>query len=457
MHARRFQGATVSDAYEQVRAVLGDDAVIISTRNATSPGMLGFGAREFVEVVAGIPDAAEIDPAMPLRPLAQDAAAHDLVRDLAEQAAARPLDEPDLTAELELAPPFVNSLAGSARGGPFDAVARIPVGPTVRPSTPTPAAAPSAALDRVLLANLATGLQEIRALLERITHEPPNPTVAIDAEATPVAALHDRLAAQGVPPGLVQAVSEALTGPIAAGASAADVRRATVSALAAQLPPSVVLDLTHQPATIVIVGPSGAGKTTAAIRLGMELVQQGLRVSVAGTDVDRAGAPQQLVAFGAAAGLRVRNCYTPGELQALIADGASDVVIVDTVGHNGARADRMAELGAYVRAVRERTVLLALPATMQGDDLLRLTTSFAGLHPSGLLLTRCDETETFGGLLSAVQRAGIGIAYTTHDDSVGTPSHPGDNHALATAVLMGRWPESLPASASASAFGRRAG
>ena len=77
----------------------------------------------------------------------------------------------------------------------------------------------------------------------------------------------------------------------------------------------------------------------------------------------------------------------------------------------------------------------------------------AGVHPAGLLLTRCDETETFGGLWSAVAQAGIGIAYTTHDDSVGDPAHPGDNHALAAAVLLGRWPERV----TASAFGRRAG
>jgi flagellar biosynthesis protein FlhF len=446
MRARRFQGPTVSAAYEHVRAALGDDAVIISTRNATAPGMLGFGAREFVEVVAGIPEEAELDRSVPLRPLAQDAAAHDLVRGIAEQAAARAEGEP----EVELAPPFLNSMAGSAHGGPFDAITRVSAARGVQP--PVPASAAPAALDRALLANLAAGLQEVRALLERLTRE--HVTSPVEAGPAPLAELRDRLLAQGVRHALLLSLLDEVARSVTPDASGEAVRQAAESALAAQLPPPITLDLARRPHAIFIVGPSGAGKTTAAVRLGMQFTQQGLHVTVAGTDVDRAGAPQQLQAFGAAAGLRVRTCYTPGELQALIADGESDVVIVDTVGHNGARTDRMAELGAFMQVARERTVLLALPATMQSEDLLRLTRAFTGLHPGGLLLTRCDETETFGGLWSAVEQAGIGIAYTTHDDAVGEPAHPGDNHALATAVQLGRWPARV---STASGFGRRAG
>lgn len=480
MRAKRFQAATIAEAYEQVRLTLGDDAVIISTRQAVAPGMFGFGKREFVEVVAGIPEVPQ--SAMPSRPLVQDAAAHDIVRGLAERAAARgsgldialpqesPFADQPLRAlprlddederDAELAPPFVNSFAGIGRGGPFDVQERTA---TPRMTAPPPAApAPIAPLmpaasaepmhaDRELLATLVAGLDDVRALVERMALE--RAAAAIEGGPAALADVKSRLEDQGVAASVLVPVLDRCAAALAPNASADATRQTVERRLAATLPQPVSLDLAKRPATIFIVGPAGAGKTTAAVRLGMQFAQQGLRVTIAGTDVDRAGAPQQLQAYGAAAGLRVRICYTPGELQALIGEGESDLVIIDAPGHNGTRTDRMAELGAFTQVARDRHLLLTLPATMQADDLLRVTRAYASVKPSGLLLTRCDETETFGGLLSAIAQSRLGVAYTTHDESVGDPARPGDNHALASAVFRGRWPERAPLAVA----GKRAG
>jgi flagellar biosynthesis GTPase FlhF len=59
----------------------------------------------------------------------------------------------------------------------------------------------------------------------------------------------------------------------------------------------------------------------------------------------------------------------------------------------------------------------------------------------GLVLTRCDETEAFGALLTAACEHGIGIAYSTHGEGVSDPLRGGDNHALALAIVGGSWPE----------------
>ena len=88
MQLRRFQAATITEAYERVREELGDDAVIVSTRS--TPGVPGSGPSSTVEVVAGTPDgdSAATEPIT----FDQDAAIHDLVRGVAEaQAAGQPL------------------------------------------------------------------------------------------------------------------------------------------------------------------------------------------------------------------------------------------------------------------------------------------------------------------------------------------------------------------------------
>ena len=73
MQAKRFQATSLAEAYALVRDKFGDEAVILSTRNAVGPGRFGLGRREYVEVVAGLPDAS--DQLDGTAPLAEDVAA----------------------------------------------------------------------------------------------------------------------------------------------------------------------------------------------------------------------------------------------------------------------------------------------------------------------------------------------------------------------------------------------
>ena len=99
----------------------------------------------------------------------------------------------------------------------------------------------------------------------------------------------------------------------------------------------------------------------------------------------------------------------------------------------------MAELNAFTQVARRRSVLLTLPATMKGSDLNDVVAAYSGIGIDGLVLTRCDETSTFGALASVAIEASIGIAYTAHSDQVSDAATAGDNLALAKAVVSGRW------------------
>lgn len=215
--------------------------------------------------------------------------------------------------------------------------------------------------------------------------------------------------------------------------------RALSRALVALLPAPPTLTLGGEPRALVLVGPSGAGKTTLAMRMALELRRGGLRVMVASTDVSRVGAPQQLDAMGAALDMPVSLCYAPADVAALFSGEALDVVIVDTAGHMGGRRDRLAELSAMLRSLPRRDVLLALPATMRATDQRDVVTAYQKCGLAGLVLTRCDETVRFGGSASAAIEASLGVAYTTHSDQVTEAPRVGDARALAAAVATGRW------------------
>ena len=468
MRVKRFQADTLAEAYARVREALGDDALIVSTRQAFAPGLAGFGRREFVEVVAGLP--ADVDAYMPDRALDDDVAVHDFVRSVAEAAAtghtldvSLPAEVPAAPRRIEtgrieqvraearraatalaaesdaFAPPFANPAAGSARAA-GSAATGVPA-PVARarraPAAPAPVAPTASAHDETTLQQLAASLSEVRALVRRLALDRASDTLN-DAPAA-VLELRADLLDQGVPPDVLLPALQHITASLPTDAAEHSVRDAALERLAAQLP-----------ATIFVVGPAGAGKTTFAVRLALQLQRQGLRVTIAGTDVDRAGAPQQLQAYGTATNIPVRSCYTPGELQGLIAEHAADIVIVDTAGNSGLRRERMAELQAFLQAVPERAVLLTVPATMKHDDLTRIGAAFRGATPQGFVLTRCDEAASFGAAFAFAAATRVGIAFSTHDDTVSSAPRGADNSALAAAVIEHRWPTATDARVTAA-------
>lgn len=449
MQLRRFQAATISKAYERVREELGDDAVIVSTRS--TPGVPGTGRTNAVEVVAGAPDGG--DATTPPIAFDQDAAAHDLVRGVAEaQAAGQPLgiedsDGGERSDEPPLAPPFVNEMAGAGRRGPFDLWSGDDEGslepPTAPDTTSTPADPPAepatSPRNDQLLAAMARQLTELREIVERISNERVNERV--DAGPEGLQEARARLIEQGVSPAALMPVLDQVANAMVPDATREQAWQALQRRLAAQLAPVVTLELGRPTLAVFVLGPGGSGKTSFAVRLGRDLAEtRSARVTLAGFDINRAGAPQQLTACGAATGLAVRLCYTPGELKALLDSGGADVVVIDSPGHNGSRSDRTAEMHAFLRAAPHRVSLLALPATAKTPDLLRMTAAFTPARLDGLVLTRCDETETFGALYSAAIESGVGVAYSTHGEGISAGLRPADNHAFATAVLGGRWP-----------------
>ncbi len=423
METRTFRAASIDEAYEMVRAALGEDAMIVSTH--TSPRL---GGTSEVEVVATRPTA--IAPVH--RALASDFAAHAVVRAAAEDAATAPPassveDDPDDHTA------FVNPMAGAWRQAGINGV--LP--PFEGDDQPTEVEPAGSLIDAI-----ADRTRVIESAVQWLAAQ----RAADIVEGGPPAfrEVHARLVEHGVPPRLLIPLVRRLEGQLRGDISTREALRATERMLAGLFTPPVAFDFDRAGQVVFVVGPHGSGKTSVAIRLAREIVGP-RRAVVAGTDVDRAGAPQQLMASAAAAGVEARLCYTPSELRGLLREESSNVVIVDTVAHSGSRADRMAELKAYTALAPQRITLQVLPATVNASDALRTTAALSALSVNGLVVTRVDEATGLGGVAAAMLKSNLGLAYTTSSEDLASGLAVGDNHALALAVLTGLWPARRPA------------
>lgn len=384
-----FTAASMVEAYEQVREVLGPDALILSTQ--TMP-RLGGAVQVEIVAVPGEPEDAYVD-------LEDDMAAHSLVRAVAESTASR------RAANVAL------SLTANEQ----------------------PAAVRSA---DELLASIEERTQSLEAGMRWLTAS--RARTVLEGSPSPLRDVYDTLVEHGVIPRLLEPLLQRLESQLRNDLSKREIMRAAERTLAIQLPPARRVEVGHAGQVIFLVGPPSSDKTATALRLAAE-VRGGRRGIVASTDVDRAGGPQQFLAAASAAGIEGRVCYTPSELRTLLHEASTDLVVVDCAPDGAARPDRMLELKSFLRVATRHEVLIAVPASLNAAAAQRAVAAYASLEPAGLVLTGIDEAVGFGGAISAMLATNVGVAFAA-PTSPAQPLTMGDNHAIALAVLIGRWP-----------------
>ncbi|WP_147916489.1 signal recognition particle-docking protein FtsY [Ruania zhangjianzhongii] len=169
------------------------------------------------------------------------------------------------------------------------------------------------------------------------------------------------------------------------------------------------------PATILMVGVNGTGKTTTVGKLARLLVAEDQDVLLGAADTFRAAAADQLATWGERVGVGVVRSEKEGADPASVAFDAVktgretgvDVVIVDTAGRLQNKAGLMDQLGKIRRVVSRQApvaeVLLVLDATT-GQNGMRQAQVFAeAVDISGIVLTKLDGTAK-GGIVVSVQR-----------------------------------------------------
>jgi len=177
------------------------------------------------------------------------------------------------------------------------------------------------------------------------------------------------------------------------------------------------IDLSAQPAVMMMVGVNGTGKTTTIGKVAWHLARElDLDVIIAAADTYRAAAVEQLAEWAERAGAQIVRS-APGSdpgavafdaVEAAEARGA-DVVIVDTAGRLQTQGNLMDELSKVRRVIGKRLegapheTLITIDATT-GQNGLRQAQAFAdAVDVSGVVLTKLDGTAK-GGITLAIAR-----------------------------------------------------
>ena len=186
----------------------------------------------------------------------------------------------------------------------------------------------------------------------------------------------------------------------------------------------LVIDGSHSPMVILMVGVNGVGKTTTIGKLAKRFQAEGKTVMLAAGDTFRAAAVEQLQVWGERNNIAVVAQHTGADSASVIYDALAaararhvDVLIADTAGRLQNKAHLMEELKKVVRVMQKldpqapHEVLLALDATTGQNAISQAKLFKEAVGVSGLVLTKLDGTAKGGVVFTLADRFAIPLRF----------------------------------------------
>jgi flagellar biosynthesis protein FlhF len=194
-----------------------------------------------------------------------------------------------------------------------------------------------------------------------------------------------------------------------------------------------------KPQIVVLIGPTGVGKTTTLMKLATHPGVYGKRkVGLLSVDHFRIAADEPLRTFSRLTSIPVRKATTIEEFQAhLKAWSDREVILVDTPGRSPFFPDYIRHLQRCLSATSEPEVYLVISVTADLEDLFLTAGTYLTLNPAGMIATKLDETSRPGKLISIAEEVGLPIACLTTGQTIPSDLKTGPGEFLWEKILQG--------------------
>lgn len=424
------------EALRMVKAELGPDAMILSTKTERIGGFLGFFSKQVYRVTAAIDPVRKPSPPVAAPPVYREPAPRErTAREEMESSMLAPLAR-----ELKDLREKVESL--TRREGEQRAEAKLADGADVAEPQDS----------GINLKNIPrSDLEEIKKLLlatlaksqEGVAKDVQWPTISDGAdvggqsgaellpEDSPLAR---ELATNGVSTDLIRKIVDTLnTLPLQSGNQTVKGRLGETLGRLIKFAGTLKLKK-NSPRIIALVGPTGVGKTTTTAKLAaMYALNRGNKVALITMDIFRVGAVEQLKTYSRIMGIPLEVASTPKELEkAVEKHSACDLIFIDTAGRSHKDKEKLDEMKNFLEDKIPMEVYLCLSATTKDRELEEVLKRFRIFQISKVVFTKIDECESVGNMVNLLMKDNLQIAYFTtgqrvpEDIEIATPAKLAD-------------------------------
>ena len=187
----------------------------------------------------------------------------------------------------------------------------------------------------------------------------------------------------------------------------------------------VSFNLSGSPASVMIVGLQGSGKTSFAAKLAVFARKKGRRPLLVAADIYRPAAVEQLKVLARQIDVPIHAPGTDIPVVEIVESALRvakkdlcDTIIVDTAGRLHIDREMMAELGAVRKVLAPEETLLVLDS-MTGQEAVRVAEEFAReVDFTGVVLTKLDGDTRGGAALSVASVTGKPIKFACVGEKV---------------------------------------
>jgi flagellar biosynthesis protein FlhF len=436
MLVKTFQAESMPEALRMVKAELGPDAMILSTKKEKTGGFLGFFSKQVYRVTAAIDPVRKPAPPPSAPVVYREAAPRErTAREEMESSMLAPLarELKDLREKVESLTRREEELrleakqdAGAGAEDQQDAGINLKNIPR----------SDLEEIKKLLLATLAKshegGAKDVQwpALAPEDALKGQSGADLLP-EDSPLAR---ELAASGVSTELIRKIIDTLnTLPLQSGSQTIKGRLGETLGRLIKFAGTLKLKK-NSPRIIALVGPTGVGKTTTTAKLAaMYALNKGNKVALITMDIFRVGAVEQLKTYSRIMGIPLEVASTPKELEkAVEKHSACDLIFIDTAGRSHKDKEKLDEMKNFLEDKIPMEVYLCLSATTKDRELEEILNRFRIFQVSKVVFTKIDECESFGNMINLLMKDNLQIAYFTtgqrvpEDIEIATPAKLAD-------------------------------
>lgn len=359
MIIKRYLVNNMNEAMTRIRYELGKDAVIISQRKIRKPGFSGLFSKKIIEVTAAIENVKKNE--------------EDVVSSI--EAIKKALDNKTAENKPEAKPQKESSSNNNIKDSNSEILKEV---------------------------------NEMKSMLSDIA----NKTSAKTEKAPKKTKLQVMLESNDI--------TEKIAKKIATKAKSIEGEKTDLEKSEAVIQKMVNISKVHGDGVMVLVGPTGVGKTTTIAKLAgkFSLVDK-KKVGLITIDTYRIGAVEQLKTYADIMNIPFRVVLTIKEMEKAISDLSDcDIILVDTTGRSSKNTMQISELRAFIEKTKTDNIHLVMSSTTKNKDIELIIEGYKPLNYNNIIITKLDETTTYGSVLNILETGKKPLSYVTTGQNV---------------------------------------